>query len=159
MRADHGKTSSGLLTAALLAVVASLTGVAGAVRLAQTAVSLAPGVGDMISFDPKAVMSDDMQSATVLARKGEADCMLDLDTLHKTGGSLVIEARLPGNPARYRVHWAGTQSSPGRYDCGASSELTLDYENLDILAMAAGGWGPTHQPMIHMSFPAWAGRT
>lgn len=159
MRADHGKTSGGLLTAALLAVVASLTGVAGAVKLAQTAVSLAPSVGDMISFDPKAVMSDDMQSATVLARKGEGECMLDLDTLHKTGGSLVVEARLPGNPARYEVHWAGKHSSRGQYDCGTSAELTLDYENLDILAMAAGGWGPMHQPLLQVSFPDWAGRT
>ena len=159
MRAHRGNTSSGLLTAALLAIVASLTGVAGAVKLAQTAVNWAPGVGDMISFDPRAAMSDDLQRQTVLARNAERECMLDLDTLHKTGGSLVIEARMPGNPPRYQVRWAGTQSSPDQYDCGASAELTLDSANLDTLAMAAGGWGPTHQPLIHVSFPTGAGRT
>lgn len=159
MRADHGKTSSGLLTAALLAIVASLTGVAGAVKLAETAVDFAPGVGDMISFDPKAVMSDDLQSQTVIAHNGARDCMLALDTLHKTGGSLVVEARVPGNPPWYQVRWAGRQSSPDEYDCGTSAELTLDSANLDVLAMAAGGWGPTHEPLIHLSLPAWAGRT
>ena len=159
MRADHGKSSSGLLTLALLAIVASLTGVAGAVKLAQTAVNWAPGVGDMISFDPGAVMPDDLQPQTVLARNGERECMLDLNTLHKTGGSLVIETRVPGNPLRYQVHWAGRQSSRDQYDCGTSAELTLDSANLDMLAMAAGGWGPMHQALIHVSFPAWAGRS
>jgi len=159
MRADHGKTSSGLLTAALLAIVASLTGVAGAVKLAQTAVNWGPGVGDMISFDPRAVMSEDLQPQTVLARNGERECVLDLSTLHKTGGSLVIEARVPGSPPRYQVHWAGKQSSADQYDCGASAELTLDSANLDMLAMAAGGWGPRHRPLIDVSLPAWAGRT
>jgi hypothetical protein len=37
--------------------------------------------------------------------------------------------------------------------------LTLDSANLGMLAMAAGGWGPMHQPLIHVSFPAWAGQT
>jgi hypothetical protein len=144
MRADHGKTSSGLLTASLLAVVVLLTGLAGVVKLAQTAVNLAPRVGDMISFDTNAVLAGDMQSQTVLAHDGERDCMLDLDTLHKTGGSLIVEARTPGNGAAYQVHWAGTQSSPGQYDCGSSAELTMDATNLDLLAVAAGGWGPIH---------------
>jgi len=159
MRADHGKTSSGLLTAALLAIAASLTGVAGAVKLVQIAANWAPGVGDMISFDPRAVMSEDLQQQTVLARNAERECVLDLDTLHKTGGSLVIEARVPGNSLPYQVHWAGKQSSSDQYDCGTSADLTLDSANLDMLAMAAGGWGPMHQPLIHLSFPAWVGRT
>jgi hypothetical protein len=158
MRADHGKTSSGLLTAALLAIVVSLIGVAGVVKLAQTAVNLGPDVGDVISFDTKAVMPGDMQSQTVLARDRDGECMLDLDTLHNTGGSLIIEARVAGKPALYQVHWAGKQSSPGQYNCGSSAELTLDDSNLDMLAMAAGGWGPIHQPLIHLSFPAWGGR-
>jgi hypothetical protein len=159
MRADHGKTSSGLLTAALVVVVVSLTGVAGVVKLAQTAVDLAPGVGDVISFDNKAVMPDDMQSQTVLAHDIGGECMLDLDTLHNTGGSLIVEARVPGNPASYQVHWAGKESSPGQYNCGSSAELTLDDANLDMLAMAAGGWGPIHQPLLHLSFPSWGGRS
>ncbi len=159
MRADHGNNSSGLLTAALLAVVVSLTGVAGAVKLAQTAVNLGPAVGDEISFDTKAVMPGDMQSQTVLAREGDGECMLDLDTLHSTGGSLIIEARMPSNPASYQVHWAGKQSSSGQYNCGSSADLTLDESNLDVLAMAAGGWGPIHQPLIHLSLPAWGGRS
>jgi hypothetical protein len=158
MRADHGKTSSGLLTAALVAVVVSLTGVAGVVKLAQTAVNLGPIVGDVITFDKKAVMPDDMQSQTVLARDAGGECMLDLDTLHNTGGSLIIEARVPGNPASYQVHWAGQQTSPGQYNCGSSAELTLDNSNLDMLAMAAGGWGPVHQPLVHLPFPSWGGR-
>lgn len=144
MRTDHGKTSGGVLTALLLAAVVSLSGVAGAMKLAQTAVNLDPGVGDIIAFDTKAAISDDTQSQTVVARDGEGECMLDLDTLHKTGGSLIVEERAPGDPAAYQVHWAGKRSSPGWYDCGSSAELTLDDANLDVLAIAAGGWGPTH---------------
>lgn len=156
MRADHGKNSSGLWSAALLAVIVSLTGVAGAVKLAETAVNLGPGVGDMISFDAQPTKSADFASQTVLARNGDAECMLDLDTLHRSGGSLIIEARTPGKPASYRVHWAGKQSSTGQYNCGRSAELTLDEANLDMLAMAAGGWGPIHQPLIQLSFAAWS---
>jgi len=45
-------------------------------------------------------MSHDPQRHAVLARDAERECVLDLDTLHKTGGSLVIEARVPGNALR-----------------------------------------------------------
>lgn len=158
MRADHGKNSSGLLSAALLAIVVSLTGVAGAVKLAETAVNLGPGVGDIISFDTKTRMPGDMNSQVVMARAGGGECMLDLDTLHRDGGSLIVEARVPSNPPAYQVHWAGKHSSGGQYNCGTSAELTVEGSNLDMLAMAAGGWGPTHRPLIDMSFLGWGGR-
>ncbi|HEY1931943.1 MAG TPA: hypothetical protein VGG99_08030 [Acetobacteraceae bacterium] len=158
MRADHGKNSSGLLSGALLAIVISLTGVAGAVKIAQSAVNLGPGVGDIISFDTKAKMPGDMNSQVVVARDGSGECMLDLDTLHREGGSLIVEARVPANPPAYRVHWAGNQSSTSQYNCGTSAELTVDGTNLDMLAMAAGGWGPTHQPLIRLSLLDWGSR-
>jgi hypothetical protein len=152
VRADHGKTSSGLLTTALLVVVVSLTGVAGAVKLVRIAVNLAPGVGDIISFDAKSATPADTESQTVLAHDASGECMLDLGTLHRTGGSLIIETRVPGNPASYTVHWAGKQSSAGQHNCGTSAELTLNDSSLDMLAMAAGGWGPIHQPLIPLLF-------
>lgn len=158
MRADRGKTSSGLLTTALLAAVVSLTGVAGAVKLAHTMVNLGPGVGDIISFDAKSATPGDMESQTVLAHDASGECMLDLGALRKTGGSLIIETRVAGNPASYRVHWAGKQSSADQHNCGSSAELTLDASKLGMLAMAAGGWGPIHQPLIPLSFPGSDGR-
>jgi hypothetical protein len=155
MRADHGKNSSGLLSGALLAIVISLTGVAGAVKIAETAVNLGPGVGDIISFDTMAKMPGDLDSQVVAAQSGGRECMLDLGTLHRDGGSLIVEARVPGNQPAYQVHWAGKQSSASQYNCGSSAELTVDATNLNLLAMAAGGWGPTHYPLISLSFLDW----
>lgn len=144
MRTDHGKPSNGMLTASLTAVAVALAGLAGAVTLAETAKGLGPDVGDIISFDTRAGMPGDVLSQTVWARNGGRECILDVDTLHDTGGSLIVEARVPGDDPAYRVHWAGRRSSPGRQDCGRAAELTLDDTNLDVLALAAGGWGPVH---------------
>ena len=80
------------------------------------------------------------------------ECILDLEMLHQNGGSLIVEARVPGTSPAYRVHWAGKASSTSQFNCGSSAELTLDDTNLDLLAMAAGGWGAVHQPLLNVSF-------
>ena len=146
MRAHHEK-SSGLLSAALLAVVVSLTGLAGAVKIAQTAVALGPSVGDVIRFDPNGRMPVDISTQIDARRVNASGCVLDMDTIHQTGGSLVIEERLPGAPdtPRYRVHWAGSRTAAGDRNCGRQADLMLDDSNLDVLAMAAGGWGASHK--------------
>jgi len=146
MRARDDK-SQGLLSAALLAIVVSLGGLAGAVKIAQTAVALGPGVGDVVRFDPSGRMPVDVSTQITANRVNAPNCTLDLDVIHRSGGSLIIEARLPGGAdmARYRVHWAGIRSASGATNCGRQADLMLDDSNLDMLAMAAGGWGAGHK--------------
>ncbi|HTW71125.1 MAG TPA: hypothetical protein VME47_14640, partial [Acetobacteraceae bacterium] len=146
MRA-HDDKSSGLLSAALLAAVVSLAGLAGAVKIAQTAVAFGPAVGDVIRFDPNSRMPVD-ESTQIDAKQSNArGCVLDMDTIHRSGGSLVIEERLPGaaDTPRYVVHWAGSRTAAGAHNCGRQADLMLDDSNLDVLAMAAGGWGASHK--------------
>jgi hypothetical protein len=145
MRA-HDDKSHGLLPAALLAVVVALVGLAGAVRIARTAVELGPAVGDIVQFEPQGYMPLDTKTQVTAARLDTTGCVLDLAAIHRNGGSLVVEQRYlgDGNP-RYRVHWAGGRSAEGAADCGREADLMLDDTNLDLLAMAAGGWGVGHK--------------
>jgi hypothetical protein len=145
MRAQDDKTT-GLLPAALLAAVVALIGLAGAVKIARTAVDFGPAVGDIVRFDPQGYLPIDINTQVTATRTDARGCMLDVGALHRNGGSLVVEQRYPddGNP-RYRVHWAGRRSAEGAADCGREADLMLDDTNLDLLAMAAGGWGVEHK--------------
>jgi hypothetical protein len=145
MRA-HDDKSSGLLPAALLAFVVALVGLAGAVKLARTAVDFGPAVGDIVRFDPQGYLPVDIHTQVTAARADTSGCVLDLEAIHRNGGSLIVEQRYPGSgSARYQVHWAGPRSSEGASDCGHDADLMLDDTNLELLAMAAGGWGIGHK--------------
>jgi hypothetical protein len=101
-------------------------------------------VGDIVSFDPMDSMSRDMQALlpAMLAddRPGVA-CVLDVRTIHANGGSVIIEAREPRADFAYRVHWAGPRSSNDGSNCGSSADLLVNLEDIEVLAMAAGGYG------------------
>ncbi len=145
MRA-HDDKSTGLLPAALLAVVVALVGLAGAVKIARTAVDFGPAVGDIVQFDPQGYLPLDMHTQVAATRADASGCVLDLEAIHRNGGSLVVEQRYRGDGSpRYRVHWAGQRSAEGTADCGREADLMLDDTNLDLLAMAAGGWGVGHK--------------
>ena len=142
----HDSKSPGLFPAALLAVVVALAGLAGAVKIARTAADLRPTVGDIVQFDPSGFMPLDIHTQVAAARDDASACVLDLEAIHRRGGSLVVEQRYLGDGnARYRVHWAGQRSAEGAADCGRDADLVLDDTNLDLLAMAAGGWGVGHK--------------
>jgi hypothetical protein len=142
----HDDKTPGLLPAALLAAVVALVGLAGAVKIARTAVALGPTVGDIVQFDPKGYLPLDVHTQVAAQRTDASACVLDLEAIHRSGGSLIVEQRRlgDGNP-RYRVHWAGRQSAKGPADCGQDADLVLDDSNLELLAMAAGGWGVGHK--------------
>jgi hypothetical protein len=145
MRA-HDDKSTGLFPAALLAVVVALVGLAGAVKIARTAVDFGPAVGDIVQFDPLGYMPLDIHTQVAAARADANGCLLDLESIHRRGGSLIVEQRYLGDGNhRYRVHWAGQSSAEGASDCGHEADLTLDDTNLNLLAMAAGGWGVGHK--------------
>ena len=140
MQAKHHETA-GLVTTAVLAVVVALVGLGGAIRLAQTAADFGPQVGDILSFDPGHKLTYDDPPRITVERAGLPACELDIRTMHRLGGSLVIEARSPMPNRIYTLQWAGRHSSTGPADCGASAELRLSQDNLDVLALAVGGYG------------------
>src|SRR6185312_3130003 len=148
MRTKDDKSDGKLISAALLAVVVALVGLAGAVKIAQSSVNFGPAVGDIITFDPSGKLPRDLHTQVAVARNGRAVCVLDLATVHRDGGSLIVEQRAVNAAAPYRVHWAGKRSSQGAQDCGASADLLIDESNLDLLAMAAGGWGVSHKHLV-----------
>lgn len=143
MRANDTK-SSGPGTALLGLVAVALAGLVGTIGLVNQADQLGPNVGDIVAFDPLDQMSHDMRAriAAIPAddRPGVA-CALDVRVMHANGGSIVVEARKPGSSFGYRVHWSGEHSSNDAADCGATADLWVGLDDLETLAIAAGGYG------------------
>jgi hypothetical protein len=154
MRVNDGK-SSGLGTVLLSMAALALAGMVGTISLIHQVGELGPKVGDIISFDPLESMPRDMKAriAASLADdpRGTA-CTLDVRTIHANGGSLIIETRVPGTTPLYRVHWAGPRSSMSGADCGTSAELMLSQDDLEVLAMAAGGFGASARKLTQTAF-------
>ena len=68
-------------------------------------------------------------------------CILDVPTMQKSGGSLVVEST-QSEPGRiFQVHWAGARTSNDRDDCGGSADLLLNSNEIFSLIVAAGGTG------------------
>ena len=143
MRA-HDSKSNGTGTVLLSILAIALAGMVGTIGLIHQVGELGPGVGDIVSFDPLDPISRDMHArltAMPADDKPGVACVLDVRTMHEVGGSVVIEAREPGANFVYRVHWAGPHSSTDGADCGASADLRVNLEDVEVLAMAAGGYG------------------
>ncbi len=156
MQVNQNK-SSGLGSVLLGMAALALAGIVGTIGMLQHVGEFGPKVGDIVSFDPVESFSRDMKArievASADARHG-AGCVLDVRAMHANGGSLIVEARQPRARHGFRVHWAGRHSSDGGADCGSSAELLLDQDDLEILAMAAGGFGVTATKRAHGSM--WA---
>ena len=137
---DSNSTGVGGVLLSLVAVI--LAGAIGTVSLVQNVGDLGPRVGDIVAFDPLRTASVDStaQLPAVAAEASLAGCVLDVRAMHAGGGSVVIEAKQPGERPRFRVHWAGQRTSASR-DCGNSAELLLNQDDIEALAMAAGGYG------------------
>jgi hypothetical protein len=102
-------------------------------------------VGDLIVFEPNAGPVADTEPRLVVHRPDQFGCVLDLNTIRQSGGSLIIEARLSGDGQNYRLHWAGERTTADSGDCGHSADLIVDHSDLDNLAVAAGGFGLGHK--------------
>ena len=153
MRANESK-SSGLGSVLLGMAALALAGMVGTIGLLQHVGDLGPKVGDIISFDSQASFPRDMTARIDVTKAGVAHgagCVLDVTTMHAAGGSLVIEARQPHGQPDYRVHWAGRHSSNDAADCGSSADLLLNQDNIQILALAAGGFGVAATKLAHNS--------
>jgi len=138
MRPTNRKTVASLLPAVAVAASVMAAGVAG--NAIGTYVNGAPQVGHIIAFEPSRAADADAGGRLVVHRRDKSDCVLDLGTLHRFGGSLVVESKVAGDTAGFRVHWAGQHTSDGAGDCGADAILIAGRQDLDLLAASAGGY-------------------
>jgi hypothetical protein len=158
MRADHhhsheGK-ASGIVSVLLGVAAVALAGMVGTVGLIRAVGELGPRVGDIVSFDPRDVMSRDLQARVSAIPAGNfpgVACVLDVQAMHAGGGSVIVESRQSLNGYGVHVHWAGAQSAQDGTNCGTSAELLLNPEDLETLAMAAGGFGTSASKHAHTS--------
>jgi hypothetical protein len=154
MRANDTK-SGGVGTALLGIAAVALAGAVGTIGLIQQAGELGPKVGDIVAFDPLDQMPRDMQvriAAIPAENRPGVACALDARVMHANGGSVIVEAREPGANFGYRVHWSGVRSSNDAADCGASADLLVNIDDVETLAMTAGGYGV---PASKHSFTFW----
>jgi hypothetical protein len=151
MRVNHSKSnhkpgskSTGLGSVVLGMAALGLACMVATIGLLQHVGELGPKVGDIVSFEPQESFPRDMRArvdATPVSARTGGTCVLDVRTMHANGGSLVIESRQPGATPGFRVHWAGGRSSDGGTNCGVSADLLLGQDDIEVLAMAAGGFG------------------
>ncbi|MSP02174.1 MAG: hypothetical protein EXR07_14155 [Acetobacteraceae bacterium] len=133
--------TSALAVALLLVTIGGMT-----TWLALKYDRLRPRIGDMIVFVPNSSGTDTWRltiaTTAVTARNALAGpCVFDPNEMSAGGGSLIVEAREETSPPRFRVHWAGRHTAKGAGDCGPAADLTLERQELQRLANAAGGIG------------------
>jgi len=142
------KKAAYLLRPMLIAVACLAAAAAGATTL--TAITnINPGVGDIISFQPFSPFSPaDESTRLVVHRRDQFGCVIDLNVVHESGGSLIVESRIGGSG--FRVHWAGPRTSVDIANCGPDADLIVDHRDLSVLALSAGGYGvgPKRNPVF-----------
>ena len=100
-----------------------------------------PRVGDILAFVPSPVVPSDEDTNLLVDRQDQFGCVLDLNVLRRSGGSLIVETEIGGDARNFRVHWAGSRTSDNTANCGGNADLIIDRRDLDILALSAGGYG------------------
>jgi hypothetical protein len=141
----HDEKSSGLFGPLLLAGAAALLSFLGAINLARAVAEMGPKVGDVLDFRPDHGLAVDMDAHLAVSRVDQSTCQIDVTTIRRSGGSLVVEQRRPGTPHVYQAHWSGLRTSGDNGDCGTSADLLLKDTDMEVLSMAAGGYGVGHK--------------
>ena len=118
-------------------MVVALSAVNAIAAMAQ----IRPHIGDIVSFTPSGDSSAGDGTRLMVHRLDQFGCVLDLNVLRHSGGSLVVEGQLTEATGSFRVHWAGERTSTDTANCGGDADLILDGQELDILALSAGGYG------------------
>jgi hypothetical protein len=131
-----------LLPAAIL-TAATLLVATGAMSVITALAISGPRVGDIITFEHSTNASAEAEENVRLSvsRENRPSCVLDLDIITHRGGSMVLEARVPGTSRAFFLHWAGERTSSDADDCGQTADLVVDRRDIDILALTAGGYG------------------
>jgi hypothetical protein len=133
-RAGHATRTT---IAGVAGVLASALALSAIMRLAQTT----PHVGDIVAFVPSLTAHASQGTPLLVHRQDQFGCVLDLNVLHRSGGSLIVEAQAGAGAGSFRVHWAGVRTSDDPGNCGSEAELTVDRLDLEALALSAGGYG------------------
>ena len=123
----------------LLAIVTLLAALSGVASLARQAAELGPDVGDIVTFKPERASALDGGARLTVGRLRQTNCVLDVDLMKHSGGSLVIEQRGAVSDRFYHAHWAGPRTSEDASDCGAEADLVLTWADMTALAAAASG--------------------
>lgn len=149
MRAHHHQPNnttagSGVATVLLGVAAIALAGMVGTISLIRAVGDLGPKLGDIVAFDPLETMSRDMKArvpAIPAHNRSGTGCVLDVQAMHAGGGSVIIESQLSPTGYGIRVHWAGARSAEDGTNCGTSADLLVNQDDIEVLAMAAGGFG------------------
>jgi len=125
-----------------IAVASAVVAVVASVSL-HLAYELRPGIGDIIAFAGKSGWPEVQARITALRSNAAPGlpCVLDPHVMKQFGGSLLIEAARSQPTVAFDVHWAGTHTSDGVGDCGASADLVLNLGDVVTLTLAAGRSG------------------
>ena len=130
----------------VLVSVTLLSAAAGAVNMARNLALMGPAVGDIVAFDPALPGGAESGTRLIAARTDRTNCVLDIDAIRRSGGSLVLERRVTGPTRFYHAHWAGPRTSEPLTDCGSNADLVLTMADVSTLAVAAGGFGASPSP-------------
>ena len=137
MRRTNLRTAARLLPATAVAATVMAAGLAGN-ALGNYFIGT-PQVGHIIAFEPIQDARVTIGIRLSAQRPGQSDCVLDLDVMRRSGGSLVVESQAIGGG--YHTHWAGARTSGDPADCGIDADLIVRRRALDVLATYAGGYG------------------
>jgi hypothetical protein len=99
-----------------------------------------PQVGDILAFVPARTTPSGGDTRLLVYRPDQFGCVLDLDVLRRSGGSLVVEAKTGGG-GNFGVHWAGVRTSNDTANCGNNADLLIDRRDFNILAVSANDHG------------------
>jgi hypothetical protein len=138
MRTTNDKLARAALPAAIaiLCVLGTVTTVSAITELTHPTAHL----GDIVAFTASKVETATEDAHLIVHRQNRFGCVLDLNVLRRSGGSLMVESQFgPGHS--FRVHWAGARTTNDTADCGRQADLIVASGDLDILALAAGGYG------------------
>jgi hypothetical protein len=119
----------------------------GAMNAVAAMMHKAPRIGDIVSFTPSADRPVEPGTRLIVHRPDQFGCVLDLRVLRHSGGSLVVEGQATDAAGSFRVHWAGARTSADTANCGNNADLILERQELDILALGAGGYGAGEKPL------------
>lgn len=139
MSTTKRKTVFSLVPAVAAATAVMAAGVAG--NVVGTYIHNTPSVGHIIAFEPAPAFVGGSAERLAVRRADGSECVLDLATIRRFGGSLVVETLSANEASDYRVHWAGKSTSEAGGDCGKDTNLTVGRGTLDVLASSAGGYG------------------
>ncbi len=134
-----------LLRPMFLAATCVLAAAAGATTITALG-NINPGVGDIIAFTASSTAPIEDSSRLVVHRPDQYGCVIDLNVVHRSGGSLIVESRIGGDASGFRVHWAGARTSADTGNCGTDADLIVDHRDLGMLALSAGGYGVGPKP-------------